>query len=528
MSVMFERFDFQIVEVKQLLDLLPQVAILAVLLGLAVVASRPRKYGEFDIVGDKNDLRAALRKGTELVSCLRCITVTSGGRLSRTLGPPVIVPYLRLRHTHLPFPSSSSPLAMIDEIKSLPDSKVSTAPELFKRAGGHYSKLGTNALAAIKALRIDLRRRTTTIPQLTEEARYAFDDALGTFREWTPLAVFPRINRAVAIVSGRVFLGQRLSRQEEWISLSSEWAVHVFGIMRAIQRYPSWLRPYVMPYLPETRQVLAHRAKVKAFLAPTFQMHIEAKENKSSVEGEEESFVSWLMKYIAPRHTTIESLTRHHMSITWASIHTSTYALTQILFDLAARPEYQDILREEIEDVFPTSSTEEVTQADLAKLAKMDSFMKEAMRLNPLTIVAPLRMVTAEPLTLSSGQTLQPGDSFGFDSTSINHSTELYSSPGPETFDGLRYYRMRQKAGEEQKHQFGVTGVQETFGFGHGIHACPGRHSATIEIKILLIHMLTSYDFKLKDGHKRPSNGLDEIWWRWTPDPTAEVLIKSS
>ncbi|KAK8066824.1 cytochrome P450 [Apiospora hydei] len=131
----------------------------------------------------------------------------------------------------------------------------------------------------------------------------------------------------------------------------------------------------------------------------------------------------------------------------------------------------------------------------------------------------------ADPLTLSSGQTLRPGDSFGFDSSSINYSKELYSSPGPETFDGLRFYRMRQKAGDEQKHQFGATGVQETFDFGHGIHACPGRHFATTEIKILLIQMLTSYDLKLKDGHKRPTNGLDEIWW--IPDPTAEVLIKS-
>lgn len=82
-------------------------------------------------------------------------------------------------------------------------------------------------------------------------------------------------------------------------------------------------------------------------------------------------------------------------------------------------------------------------------------------------------MVTAEPLTLSSGQILRPGDSFGFDSTSINESEQLYSSPGPETFDGLRFYRMRQTPGEEDKHQFGATGAQETFDFGHGMHACP-------------------------------------------------------
>ncbi|KAK7955244.1 hypothetical protein PG988_015938 [Apiospora saccharicola] len=67
MSVMFERLDFQLVDVEKLWDALPQLAILVALLALGVMASRPRKYGEFDIVGDSKDLRAALKKGAELV-----------------------------------------------------------------------------------------------------------------------------------------------------------------------------------------------------------------------------------------------------------------------------------------------------------------------------------------------------------------------------------------------------------------------------------------------------------------------------
>lgn len=45
------------------------------------------------------------------------------------------------------------------------------------------------------------------------------------------------------------------------------------------------------------------------------------------------------------------------------------------------------------------------------------------------------------------------------------------------------------------------------------------------EIKVLLIHILDTYDLKMKHGHRRPSNILDEIFW--IPDPTAEILIKS-
>ena len=45
------------------------------------------------------------------------------------------------------------------------------------------------------------------------------------------------------------------------------------------------------------------------------------------------------------------------------------------------------------------------------------------------------------------------------------------------------------------------------------------------EIKVLLIYILTTYDLKMKHGHGRPSNFLDEIFW--IPDPAAEILIKS-
>lgn len=43
------------------------VLILLVLMGLVVPILRRRKYGNFYIVGDKKDLRAALKKGKHLV-----------------------------------------------------------------------------------------------------------------------------------------------------------------------------------------------------------------------------------------------------------------------------------------------------------------------------------------------------------------------------------------------------------------------------------------------------------------------------
>ena len=75
--------------------------------------------------------------------------------------------------------------------------------------------------------------------------------------------------------------------------------------------------------------------------------------------------------------------------MSFASINTTTNALVFIVLDLASRPEYTQPLREEIEDVIKQDNVEEdengvlrFKQTSLAKLWKLDSFMKESSRLS--------------------------------------------------------------------------------------------------------------------------------------------------
>ena len=43
--------------------------------------------------------------------------------------------------------------------------------------------------------------------------------------------------------------------------------------------------------------------------------------------------------------------------------------------------------------------------------------------------------------------------------------------------------------------------------FGHGKYACPGRFFASLEVKIVLAHIIRWYDLKLVDGAAgRPEN----------------------
>jgi hypothetical protein len=62
--------------------------------------------------------------------------------------------------------------------------------------------------------------------------------------------------------------------------------------------------------------------------------------------------------------------------------------MTFVLMDLATRPEYTQPLRDEIQDVIAEDNVEEdeygvlkFKQTSLAKLKKLDSFVKESQRL---------------------------------------------------------------------------------------------------------------------------------------------------
>ena len=58
--------------------------------------------------------------------------------------------------------------------------------------------------------------------------------------------------------------------------------------------------------------------------------------------------------------------------------------------------------------------------------------------------------------------------------------------------------RMRE-AGEENKAHL-ISATKQHCGFGHGIHACPGRFFAANEVKIALAYILLKYDWKLAEG----------------------------
>lgn len=130
-----------------------------------------------------------------------------------------------------------------------------------------------------------------------------------------------------------------------------------------------------------------------------------------------------------------------------------------------------------------------------------------------------MRRYTEEDITLADGVVV-PKDTLTLVSAHRHWDEMVYKNP--HVFDGYRFFNMRQKPGFENKSQL-VSATVDHFGFGFGMHACPGRFFASEEIKIALCHMLMSYDVQLIPGCdiSPRSYGFSLL-----ANPTAKLKIK--
>ncbi|KAF7944223.1 hypothetical protein EAE96_010625 [Botrytis aclada] len=420
---------------------------------------------------------------------------------------------------------------MHDVLRNLPENKASFQQELHRIFYGQHTGIGNDNVPIIKVVRTDLNRHiASTIEPLQDEARFALDNEFGTCENWTQFFVYEKVVRIIALLSGRVFVGRPLSRTEDWINISTHFTEDVVIARERVAKYPAWLQSLAMPFLPEIRKVKAHKVLGAKLLKPIIEGCIQrSKEGKGGDEKDDfddnqGTFVSWVMKWSDEKKKEDPfALAHYQLILSFASIHTTATAVTHLLFDLAAHPQFIEPLRQEIDQVLTDNDwkddngIKDLKQSALPKLKKLDSFLKESQRLSPLDLVFNMRSTTS-PLRLSTSETLPTGTRITFDAHSANLSSSNVSSPPhdpPEIFSPFRWSTLREAPGNESKYQY-VTTSKESVNFGHGNHACHGRFFAAAEIKVLMVQLLKGWYIRLvgdKEGKggERPENYIYNV-----------------
>lgn len=187
-----------------------------------------------------------------------------------------------------------------------------------------------------------------------------------------------------------------------------------------------------------------------------------------------------------------------------------------------ARPEYFEPIRAEVKEISKKDGEwEKWEKSSFTKLRKLDSFMCESQRFNPPTLFS-MHRVMLQDHQFTDNTVIPRNAHVSMAVNTIQNDPEV--TPEPETFDGLRYYKLREREGESHLHQFSTT-EEKILNFGHGANSCPGRFFASLEIKIILVRLIMDYEYRFPDGKGRPENlKAHEFIF---PNPDGELLIRT-
>lgn len=85
----------------------------------------------------------------------------------------------------------------------------------------------------------------------------------------------PVILDIVARLSSRLFVGEDLCRNKEWLELAKNYTLDSFAATRVLRRWPFALRPFVIWILPEWKKVRQDVADARRILAPVINKRLE-------------------------------------------------------------------------------------------------------------------------------------------------------------------------------------------------------------------------------------------------------------
>uniref|UniRef100_A0A182NDT9 Uncharacterized protein n=1 Tax=Anopheles dirus TaxID=7168 RepID=A0A182NDT9_9DIPT len=266
--------------------------------------------------------------------------------------------------------------------------------------------------------------------------------------------------------------------------------------------YKAWLHPEFIYRLTPAYKEEQHRMQLfKQMSRKIINMrHAAAAENKAKDDPQDSEpedkqelpkakiFIERLEEISRDPNNNIDEdgFQQHIDTMMFGGNDTSAQALSNTLLTLGMYPDWQERVYQEIMEVVPTGH---ISYEDLTKLTCMEMFLKETLRLLPITGLiarAPVKEVQAREFTIPSGAiVLIPFLKIHRDKTIWGPDAEVFN---PENF-------LPERCAERHPYAF--------IPFSQGPRNCIGMKYGWISMKILLCHVVRMYriatDIRLPD-----------------------------
>ncbi|KAK7026177.1 Ent-kaurene oxidase [Favolaschia claudopus] len=407
----------------------------------------------------------------------------------------------------------------LDLVRTSDDSVINqpiSTHELFQVAHTMNSKHWTLPYHTT-VIRTELTRAMSSfIPEVLDETQLAMAEAFSP-KSGEKSVTVPLSNTMVhlsARIINRAMMGTTLCRNEDYLREIIRFAETVVPYGQILRWFPKVFRPRI--YLLLSSLFGGKQAPIKTMLPHLKRLLAE---REQGVERNPKTICDFLIDH-APSEEIAnpELLAMRVLSLNFGSIHLLSMVGTFAIFHLATLTSEVDDIRKEIIDALESEGG--YTKSSLSKMRKLVSTLREAARFYPLAFAGLPRFVV-EPATLADGTVIPAGYNIAFPLKRIHYDAIVYLNP--EKFDCFRFSNLREEDESDAKHQFATVGKDLVL-FGLGRHACPGRFFASMELKIVLSHLLLHYEVSLADGAKEVPKPV-VLSSNMIPNRSASVVI---
>ncbi|OKL63208.1 hypothetical protein UA08_01148 [Talaromyces atroroseus] len=385
------------------------------------------------------------------------------------------------------------------------------------------------------------------MPGLHDELGLSLSELFGTDTgKWKEIEVLEIMKEVVVRASGRYIVGVPLCRDRTYMRHNIYFAdqfVLVAGIIGAL---PKLLRPILGPIAAIPLRY--HIWKIKKVFRPTFKHRVRTvnqyadQKNSNCLKTPEpvdhlQTMFRWAQKN-RPEELNLHDMTIRLALTSFSGTHQTSIAITNIIFNiLASDTEYDTIriLRREITEVLGESAfnpgleperwSELWTKATISRMVRLDSVLRETMRISTFGHRSMMRKVMVDRLEIPGGNdeicVLPKGSMISILALPVHRDPEIFDEPlkfKPFRFSQQREAEKSQANRPTSSPHAGSNGPQ-FLPFGNGRHACPGRFLLDFELKMIVANLLMKYDISFPNEYhgQRPEN----VW-------VAEVQVPPS
>ncbi|EED13645.1 cytochrome P450, putative [Talaromyces stipitatus ATCC 10500] len=360
----------------------------------------------------------------------------------------------------------------------------------------------------------------------SDEASYAFNKHFGRYEDWTPIVAQPRILQLVSQMVARTIVGPDICRDPEWVPAVITYAQNVFMAAVAFKLVPDMARPFAGLFTPYLYRIHRARRTIRRLVRPAIEQTMAwRRENPESwtahTKDDTVTTLEWLVETSEPKDATVPMIAHRLTGVSFGAAHTTSNTITNAILDLANDfDHWAPPLRQEIGSVLGENSITSLSNSDLSKMWKLDSFLKESQRFHPPSKLSVNRKMMKDH-TLFSGDVLPKDAHVSFAGVPMSMSEEFLKNA--EEFDGFRFERLRRNPETDHNGLQFTSSYAGSLHFGHGRYMCPGRFMGSLISKLMVIELLRRYDLKLQEGG-RPKNIM--FFDMDIPDPKYEILFR--